>query len=84
MSREQLEQTIHDHFETITTGAGYTHDGSYNLASQEQVAQKLGNLFFDYMVASVFDTSWEGFSDQELEGVRALLEDMNIAQKAGL
>ncbi len=82
MTREQLEQTIHDHFETITIQSGYKSDGSYNLDSQTTlVAQSLGRLFFDYMVASIFDMSWEGFSDQEIEVIGRLLEDMVVAQK---
>ena len=82
MNREKLESTIHDHFKTITTQSGYVHDGSYNLDSQTRiVAESLGRLFFDYFVASVFDMSWEGFSDQELESIGRLLEDMVVAQK---
>lgn len=82
MTREQLEKNIHDHFDTITTHSGYNHDGSYNLDGQPRiVAESLGRLFFDYFVASVFDVSWEGFTNQELEGICRLLEDMVSAQK---
>ena len=80
--RERLEQVIHDHFDKIVTQSGYDHDGCYNLDTQTPVvAESLGRLFFDYMVASVYDMSWEGFSDQELESIGRLLEDMAVAQK---
>ena len=83
MNREKLEKTIHDHFDTIITRAGYSHDGCYNLDSQKQaVAESLGRLFFDYMVSAVYDMSWEGFDDQELESIGSLLGDMAVAQKA--
>lgn len=81
MTREQLEQVIYDHFDTVITKSGYNHNGCYNLDSQgDKVAQSLGRLFFDYFVSGIYDTSWEGFSDQELEPIGALLKDMAIAQ----
>ncbi len=84
MNRLQLEKTIHDHFETILTRSGYVQDGCYNLDSQKPVvAESLGRLFFDYMVASGYDMCWEGFMNQELEGICRLLEDIAVFQKAG-
>ncbi len=85
MDREQLEQTINDHFETIITRSGYNHDGCSNLDTQKQeVAQKLGRLFFDYFIGSIYDVSWEGFNDQELGTIGRLLEDIDEAQRVGL
>ncbi len=81
MTREQVEQTIHDQFMTIIDRTGYVHDGSYNMDGQpEQVAQSIGRLFFDYFIGSMYDTGWEGFSDQELEAVSSLVTDMAVAQ----
>ena len=85
MNREQLESTIHDQFEIIINRLDYVHNGLYNLDSQEdKVAQSLGRLFFDYMIGSMYDVSWEGFSNPELKVIGTLLEDMAVAQEAGL
>lgn len=81
MTREQVEQTIHDQFTIIINRTGYVHDGSYNMDSQpDKVAQSLGRLFFDYFIGSMYDTGWEGYSDQELEAVGSLVTDMAVAQ----
>ncbi len=81
MTRDETEQTIHDQFTVIINRTGYDHDGSYNMDSQDdKVAQSLGRLFFDYFIGSMYDTGWEGYSDQELEAVAALVTDMAVAQ----
>jgi len=38
--------------------------------------ERLGQLVRDYLTASHFDTTWEGFDQEELNGVEALLSDM--------
>ncbi|KKK58863.1 hypothetical protein LCGC14_3040140 [marine sediment metagenome] len=81
-NREKVEQTIHDHFMSIAVRAGYKENGTYNLEKDPETAQVIGNLFFDYMVASVFDTTWEGFTDQDLESIGSLIRDMDVAHKA--
>ncbi len=80
---DQAQDQIMQHFQSIIVRAGYNQDGSYNLETQSpDVATKLGTLFFDYLVASCYDTSWEGFTDQDQEGIARLLEDMNVAHEA--
>ncbi len=84
MGREQIEQIIHDQFHEIVDRAGYGHDGTYNISQRPEVSHKLGQLFFDYFVGSIYDVSWEGFSDQELVVIGRFLTDMNEAYRAGL
>lgn len=62
---------IHKAFETLTKAPV-----SVDETDEDTLEEKLGNLFRDYMVGSVYDTDWEGFTNSELEGIRALLEDM--------
>lgn len=57
----------------------YEHDGSYNLQEQPEIARKLGTEVFDHITASINDTDWEGYSDQELIGVCSLLKDLGLA-----
>ena len=81
MTREKLEQIIHDQFTRIIDRTGYDHNGTYNLDCQtELVAQALGRLFFDYFIGSMYDTQWEGFTDQELKVIGSLVTDMAVAQ----
>ncbi len=83
-NRETSKQTIHDHFMSIAVRAGYREDGTYNLSEDPETARTLGKLFFDYMVGSIFDVSWECFTDQDLETIGKLVHDMKVAYEAGL
>lgn len=79
------QDKIEKHFTSIITRSGYNYDGANNLDTQDpEVAIKLGKLFYDYLVGSIYDTSWEGFSYQEQKAIAELLSDMDEAQRAGL
>jgi hypothetical protein len=85
-SRRRLrhERSINQDFDAVLKACGYVHDSSYNLSDKPEVACKLGKAFFDYMIASIYDTSWEGYPTRELVGVEALMRDFKTAVEHGL
>lgn len=78
------KQLIADGFKTILRTVGYVQDGMYNLDSQRhEVAILLGKGLFNYLVASIYDCDWEGFSADDLRGVSAFLTDLALAFENG-
>lgn len=82
--READATMIREQFDAILKSCGYVHDPSYNLGDKPEVARKLGTAFFDYMVASIYDTDWEGYSNLEVLAVSYLMQDFKIACDHGL
>ncbi len=81
MTREQ--DKTDEHFQTLIKMVGYNQDGCYNLDTNDpKVASELGKLVFDYLVCAIYDTCWEGFTSQDVQGVAHLLEDMVAYQKS--
>lgn len=52
---------------------GYVHTASYQI--EPEPARQLGESFYDYMVATIYDSDWEGYTPSEVEGIQALFED---------
>jgi len=79
-SRAQLTRAFHGIMSTL----GVPDLGpSYNMDTYpKEVAEKLGRQFFDYMVASIYDMNWEGYLEEELEGVAAFIVDLERSVKA--
>ncbi len=75
-TREQLEQSIHDNAKSLLNPAM-----NGNMTEPERLA--LGTLVESYLVASIFDMSWEGFDDTDLIGIKALVHDLLLAKIAG-
>jgi hypothetical protein len=83
-SENQFQKSVSEitgRFYTILGRLGYKEDSTYNMTSQPEVAKNLGLLLYDYMVATIYDCSFEGWSEQELQGFYALLKDMDTFQK---
>ena len=47
-------------WDEVLKHVGYKEDGSYNIDDQPEIAQKIGRLVFDYLVAASYDMNWEG------------------------
>lgn len=78
-TKDSISHTV----EEIWKSLGYVHDGSYNISPQPGMAQKLGEVWFDYLVASTYDTEWEGFEEAELDVIRRLLDDFRLFVENG-
>ncbi len=79
---QKVRDQIEEHFRSLIDRAGYNHDGCYNLDTNDPtVASGLGKFLFDYLVGSIYDVEWEGFTDQDVEVIEHLLSDMVEAQK---
>ena len=82
--RDQDMRELEASWRGILGAVGYKHDGTYNLANQPEVANKLGRTLMDYMTASIYDMAWEGFTDGQVGAIKELFKDMLIAVKEGL
>ena len=51
---------------------------------EDSVKLELGDLLVEYMVGSIYDCDWEGFSSSELGGIRSLMFDMKLNKESGL
>jgi len=75
---------IAEAFFAITKRLGYVDSPANNVSGQPEVAKKVGNAFFDYMIASIYDCDWEGYTELQLEGIAALMRDFQTAVENGL
>lgn len=82
MTREQRTVQIAEAFRQILAECGYKDTPANSLEGQPEVAQKLGNLVMDYMIASMYDMNWEGYPTKDLVGVHAFMADMLLMATA--
>lgn len=74
---------INKSFLAILARVGYKENGSHNMDTQpKEVAEKLGKAVFDYLTASIYDTDWEGFTEEDLEGIDAFMYDLALSVEA--
>ncbi len=77
--KEQARVQIHirQAWDKILSDLKIDRGHTYALSNKPDQAQRLGNLVYDYLAASIFGTGWEGHTPDDLVGIKALLEDMS-------
>lgn len=80
--RDKITTDLLGRWNAVLEAVGYEEKGAYSLASQPEVAKRLGHLVYNYMVSSTYDCEWEGYNEDDLVGILALVEDMSLYARA--
>jgi len=72
MSKDMIEAN----YKSIARVLGVDINTTTDLTDEQ--GTRLGRWLNSYMIESMYDSDWEGFSDEELGGVEALIQDLRI------